>query len=531
MTSKRARTLRHYLVEIEKLRQTLTVNYIYPLDKMNSECLLERFQTKVCRLLAYAGHCFIAQIEARQYTNHQANIDLIALHGNDIIKAPLPQELKAFLAMYKKANKLHSIPSPTVEHTITDALHEINGTHERSQVIGDKPDILQDTATPSTVSLTTNTTVTNTPGNSTISTLTSDGNPTLPPPGTMPVIPTVTTPDDNWTIPPPITRPVIPPVANPYHRSPHNHPTHQSLLEPFITAAETTQVLHPYTNVTDDSLNQNQTQDAAYCNFDLDGVIQDNAKQKVRRALLDLLTNTIMTPIQEFERATARKDEYARLIIATAPTHLANMADRISAVITAEPPAERPVLKGLIKECAAASTADLRARVQSIEAKYQQQFESQRLNVPRNQPKRHTTTITTPKPPNPQPRGTPAKKPRWEPPQKPNNKVIDNEVYVDKTVKNSHGSRNLTWSRTTPTHTPVRLAAADSPSTTRPTRQPYAQQPTLHNHHHRRPYHSLVQPANDTNKHQPHHHRRPYHSVAQPDGDTNKKRGRYVNNN
>ena len=35
----------NYLVEIEKIRRSLTVNYIYPIYKMNSKCLLERFQT------------------------------------------------------------------------------------------------------------------------------------------------------------------------------------------------------------------------------------------------------------------------------------------------------------------------------------------------------------------------------------------------------------------------------------------------------------------------------------------------------
>ena len=130
---------------------------------MNSECLLERFQTKVCRLLEYAGRCFIAQTEAQQYTTHQANVNFIALHGHDIIKAPLPQEIKTFLAMYKKANNLHSIHSPTVEHTITDAQHEINGTHEWRRVTVAESNNPQDTNTPSTVSPTTNTSGTNTP--------------------------------------------------------------------------------------------------------------------------------------------------------------------------------------------------------------------------------------------------------------------------------------------------------------------------------------------------------------------------------
>jgi hypothetical protein len=107
------------------------MKYIHPMDKMNSECLLEQFQTEVCKLLEYAGRCFIAQTEAQNYTKHQAVLDLLALHGHKITKTPLLQDIKAFLVMYKKANNLQSIPLPTVKHTITDALHEINSTRDR----------------------------------------------------------------------------------------------------------------------------------------------------------------------------------------------------------------------------------------------------------------------------------------------------------------------------------------------------------------------------------------------------------------
>ncbi len=539
----------NYLVEIEKIRRSLAVKYIYPIDKMNSTCLLERFQTKVCKLLEYAGRCFIAQTEARDYTNHQAVVDLLVIHGHDITKAPLPQDIKAFLVMYKTANNLQSIPSPTVEHTIADALHEINGTRGRLREIVVESTNPQDTNTPptataSTVSLTTNTSETNNPENSTISTPTTDHHTTnnqdiqptdaatTPETNTPGASTTSTLTDDHHTtnnqqdiqptetthddLPSPHTNPPAQPdVPNPYTKPPS-----QLLPEPFLTAAETRNATHPYTDDLDDSFSQCQSQDDALGTLDLNSILDDVAKQKVVRALFDLLTQAIMIPVQEFERATARKEEYARLKLATTPNHLANVASRISKVLQAEPPAERPVLKGLIQECATNTTADLRARVQSLEAKYQQQIDDLRLQLSRSQPTHHTTTIATPtknpKTPHHQPRGSTPHKPRWEPPRNPDIDDIDMEVYNNKASKNSLGSRNKTWSRTTPTYTTVYPAAATVPSTTRPTRPPYAQQPTT--------------TSTLPNHRQAYHYRRPYHSHSpdQPDSDTNKKRGRYT---
>ena len=80
----------------------------------------------------------------------------------------------------------------------------------------------------------------------------------------------------------------------------------------------------------------------------------------------------VMVPIQRFH-AQIKKNEQERCIAkATVEPCLTSTADCIAAVVEAERPASRPTLKGLIQEDVAASTEELKQRIQSLEGKLAQ---------------------------------------------------------------------------------------------------------------------------------------------------------------
>ncbi len=56
-----------------------------------------------------------------------AVMDLYAMHGDDVL-APLNVTTHDFLELLKEAAGMTMIPSPTVEHSLSEVLNKINGT-------------------------------------------------------------------------------------------------------------------------------------------------------------------------------------------------------------------------------------------------------------------------------------------------------------------------------------------------------------------------------------------------------------------
>jgi hypothetical protein len=94
---------------------------------MNVKALQKRFQLSFCRLLSSAAKGFIAQVGIEGYEAIVAVMDLLALHSDEVLKT-LNVNTHEFLVLLKEATGTTIIPSPTVEHSLSEALNKINGT-------------------------------------------------------------------------------------------------------------------------------------------------------------------------------------------------------------------------------------------------------------------------------------------------------------------------------------------------------------------------------------------------------------------
>ena len=94
---------------------------------MNVKALRRRVQLSFCRLLSLAAKGFNAQVGAKGYDATVAVMDLLSMHGDEVL-APLNVTTHDFLVLLKEATGTTIIPSPTVEHSLSEVLHKINGT-------------------------------------------------------------------------------------------------------------------------------------------------------------------------------------------------------------------------------------------------------------------------------------------------------------------------------------------------------------------------------------------------------------------
>ena len=79
-----------------------------------------------------------------------------------------------------------------------------------------------------------------------------------------------------------------------------------------------------------------------------------------------------MVPLQRSHAQLKRNEQERCIAKATVEPCLTSTAVCIAAVVEAERPASRPTLKGLIQEDVAASTEELKQRIQSLEGKLAQ---------------------------------------------------------------------------------------------------------------------------------------------------------------
>ena len=112
---------------IQATRRDWATHFVLPVFDMNVKALRRRFQLSFCRLLSSAAKGFIAQVGIEGYDAIIAIMDLLSIHG-DAVLAPLNVTTHDFLVLLKEAAGTTIIPSPTVEHSLSEMLHKINGT-------------------------------------------------------------------------------------------------------------------------------------------------------------------------------------------------------------------------------------------------------------------------------------------------------------------------------------------------------------------------------------------------------------------
>jgi hypothetical protein len=105
----------------------LGTHYVLPVQDLNVRAMKKRFQLSYCRLLSLAAKGLIAQVGTKGYDASITIMDLLAMHGNDIA-APLNVTPPDFLVLFKEATVLTNIPTPTVNHSMTELIDKINGT-------------------------------------------------------------------------------------------------------------------------------------------------------------------------------------------------------------------------------------------------------------------------------------------------------------------------------------------------------------------------------------------------------------------
>jgi len=112
---------------IQATQRDWATRFVLPIFDMNVKALRRRFQLSFCRLLSSAAKGFIAQVGIEGYDAIVAIMDLLSMHGNEAL-APLNVTTHDFLVLLKEAAGMTTIPSPTVDHSLTELLDKINGT-------------------------------------------------------------------------------------------------------------------------------------------------------------------------------------------------------------------------------------------------------------------------------------------------------------------------------------------------------------------------------------------------------------------
>ena len=118
-------------VDLGETRRRITNKYILPADNLHCLALKRRFQLSICRLLTSAALGFIAEIDIKNYNEHDA-MDLLATSPASLLTSPIAKSYREFALLYKEAHKLKFVPPPTTENKVlTDVLNEINGYETR----------------------------------------------------------------------------------------------------------------------------------------------------------------------------------------------------------------------------------------------------------------------------------------------------------------------------------------------------------------------------------------------------------------
>ncbi len=112
--------------EIKALQRNWAMRFILPMQDLNVCAMKKLYQLFFCWLLSMAAKGLIAQAGAEGYNADAADIDLLAMHSNDVT-TPLNVNAHNFLVLFKEAAGLRIIPFPTVLHNLTDVINKVNG--------------------------------------------------------------------------------------------------------------------------------------------------------------------------------------------------------------------------------------------------------------------------------------------------------------------------------------------------------------------------------------------------------------------
>lgn len=403
----------------EEFHRKLTTRIAKPLNILNDEARLRRFQLSVCTLLRNAAQGFIAQLNIENYDADTAIVDLLATSPGDILAPPLPTDINDFLRLYKEANKekVYQLPLPT--QSMTGIENIINDINNNRQPQTDHTNQVHE-RTPSTTTTGTNMATTNksdshsSPLSSITGTLDSGNasstnqlpesrahretestttgvsslaaNPyaasTNQRNATMRRQVTPGTSRQELPLPP---RPSIDELTRlPIFPPPPYTPAGAGIRGTDFHTASAVTAASGDTTLTYPAEKHNQFSYESHDNngdsieeddtaihqeidaLDLTSITLDMARQvQLRKMIHELFVNTIKRPIAEFHNTIIRQEEVFRIKRITAVTTKSCLTSKVAAKISAERPAERPVLAGLIREETEKTTAALVQKLKS----------------------------------------------------------------------------------------------------------------------------------------------------------------------
>jgi hypothetical protein len=118
--------------ETDALQRNWALHFVIPMKEMNFLALKKRYQLSIYWLLLMAAKGFITQVGIEGYNAPVAVMDPLATHTNNVI-APLSVNVHNFLVIYKEAPKLTFVPAPTVTHSLSGVIDQVNGTAQEAR--------------------------------------------------------------------------------------------------------------------------------------------------------------------------------------------------------------------------------------------------------------------------------------------------------------------------------------------------------------------------------------------------------------
>jgi len=88
----------------------------------------------------------------------------------------------------------------------------------------------------------------------------------------------------------------------------------------------------------------------------------------VIKAILDLVVNAIVNPMEAFDKQVRTQEEAKRVKKATLKPQLSSSAERIAAILNGERPATPATLRGLVREEATNTTSKMERELQTLRA-------------------------------------------------------------------------------------------------------------------------------------------------------------------
>ena len=99
-TVRTIKTLQRKLsADLKATRRRITNKYFLQADNLHRLALKRRFQLSICRLLTSAALGFIVEIDIKNYTEHEAVMDLLATSPTSLLVDPIAKTSREFLLL------------------------------------------------------------------------------------------------------------------------------------------------------------------------------------------------------------------------------------------------------------------------------------------------------------------------------------------------------------------------------------------------------------------------------------------------